>query len=296
MNDSEFDWDAIRMFLAVAEHRSLSRAAGELSISQPTLGRQITKLEDHLNLVLFERRQTGFVLTDAGMRLTEVAKEMARKAADFKRSVDLEKIHSPDLVCRITTGEWGQYFLAQHADEIVEGLDGVRLEFYADDTFWDLGRNSADIAIGNRPPKQTYLIAQKLGERGFHVYGSTEYCDRRTDVCDPASWPDQTWAGYCGTRARLKSSQLLAEILQGHSCKYAVSSSVSLLGLIKTGQAIGILPDWIGDSEDLIRVSGAPLAKNESWLSFHERLRHHPRLSRVKDRIVSVYRRRYPEE
>ncbi|MES0808358.1 LysR family transcriptional regulator [Roseibium sp. SCPC15] len=292
----DFDWDAIRIFLAVAEHQSLSSAAGELSLSQPTLGRQITRLEEQLNLRLFERRQTGFFLTDAGVRLTEVAKEMARKAADFKRSVDLQKIHSPDQVCRVTTGEWGQYFLSQHADEIVEGLGGIRLEFYADDTFWDLGRNSADIAIGNRSPKQTYLIAQKLGERGFHVYASREYCDRHANADDPESWQDQIWAGYCGNRARLKSSQLLASILQDHPCKYAVSSSVSLLQLVKNGQAMGILPDWIGDNEDLIRLSKEPLAKNQSWLSFHERLRHHPGLSRVKDRIVGIYRRRYAED
>ncbi|MES0879264.1 hypothetical protein [Roseibium sp. SCP14] len=112
---------------------------------------------------------------------------------------------------------------------------------------------------------------------------------------DLSSWPSQTWAGYCGTRARLKSSQLLAEILQGQPCKYAVNSSVSLLGLLKTGQAIGVLPDWIGDSEGLIRLSKAPLATNQSWLSFHERLRHHPRLSQIKDRIAGIYKKRYAD-
>ncbi|MCV0425690.1 MAG: LysR family transcriptional regulator [Roseibium sp.] len=295
MNDSKFDWDAIRVFLAVAELQSLSAAAKELSLSQPTVGRQIGRLEDQLNLQLFDRRQTGYRLTDGGKRLIEVAREMARGAADFERAVDLEKSELPDQVCRITLGEWGQFFLSQHASELVHGLAGVRLEFYADDDFWDLSRNSADIAVGNRPPKQSHLIAQKLGDTGFHVYASEAYCQFHPDARDQNTWPDQIWAGYCGTRARLGSSQLLNGILKTRQCRFAVNNSVSLLNLLLSGQAMGILPGWIGETQGLLRLSSVELGQSESWISFHERLRLHPALATVKDRIATLYRKRIAE-
>jgi DNA-binding transcriptional LysR family regulator len=295
MNDINFDWDAIRVFIAVAEHQSVSKAAKDLSVSQPTAGRHISRLEDKLDLQLFDRRQTGFLLTEGGRRLLEAAQTMSQGAADFQRAVDLEKVSAPDQVCRITLGEWGQHFLTRHAEEIVSGLDHIRLEFYADDVFWDLSKNAADIAIGNRAPRHAHLIAQKLGDRAFHVYASKSYCNQHRDAADPATWPTQVWVGYCGTRAHLRSSQLLQGILNNHPCRYAVNSSSSLLGILNSGQAMGILPDWIGEMENLVRLSKESLATSTSWLSFHERLRFHPKLSEVKKRVVDLYDRRFVE-
>ena len=295
MNNPSFDWDAIRVFLAVAEYQSLNQAAATLAMSQPTVGRHITRLEDQLDVQLFDRRQTGYVLTGGGRRLVKIARTMARSAADFERAVDLEKTSTVDQVCRITLGEWGQHFLSQHIHEITEGLTGVRLELYADDAFWDLSRNSADIAIGNRPPKQPHLIAQKLGEISFHVYASEAYCQEHPLVSDMTSWPDQVWAGYCGSRARLTSSQLLKQILGNQGCRYAVNNSVALSSVLKSGHAMGILPDWIAEPEGLVRLSDEPLTTSGSWISFHERLRLHPKLREVKRRIEHLYKQRFAE-
>ncbi|WP_298814420.1 LysR family transcriptional regulator [uncultured Roseibium sp.] len=295
MNDIDFDWDAIRVFLAVAENESLSRAAETLALSQPTVGRHIARLEDRLGVQLFDRRQTGYVLTEGGIRLIKVARSMARGAADFKRAVDFEKAGHVEQVCRITLGEWGQHFLSRHVPVLVEGLGNIRIELYADDTFWDLTRNSADIAVGNLPPTQSHLIAQKLGERGFYAYASSAYLRKHADAYDPASWSNQVWAGYCGARAKLRSSRLLADILDGKPSRYAVNNSRALLDILRTGEAMGILPDWIGESEDLHRLNAKPLGLGNSWMSFHERLRLHPDLAKVKNRIAALYRQRYAE-
>ncbi|WP_415717242.1 LysR family transcriptional regulator [Roseibium sp.] len=293
MDIHDLDWDDIRMFLAVAEHQSVSKAANALSVSQPTAGRHISRLENQIGLQLFDRRQSGFALTESGHRLFEAAQSMAQSAADFQRAVDLEKIGEANQVCRITLGEWGQYFLTQHADALLEGLEGVRLEFYADDVFWDLSRNAADIAVGNRAPKHAHLIAQKLGQRQFHVYASRGFLKAHPAAASPSNWKDQIWAGYCGTRAQLRSAKLLSDILEGKSPRFSVNSSVALLRVLLSDQAMGILPDWIGEEEDLVRVSDVPLATSQSWLSFHERLRFHPQLSKIKTRVADLYRHRF---
>ncbi|WJS01055.1 LysR family transcriptional regulator [Roseibium aggregatum] len=295
MNETDFDWDAVRVFLAVAENQSLSKAAQVLCLSQPTVGRHIARLEEQLDVQLFDRRQTGYELTGGGRRLIKIARSMARGAADFRRAVDLEKVGSKEQVCRITLGEWGQHYLTRHVDQITDGLDGVRIEFFADDAFWDLSRNSADIAIGNRQPKHPHLIVQKLGEIQFHVYASKDYCRKRPDAVDPSTWQEQIWAGYCGSRARLKSSQLLNAILLGKTCRYAVNNSVSLCNILNAGHAMGVLPDWIAETEGLTRLTATPLAQGESWMSFHERLRFHPMLSEVKDRVAKLFRQRFSE-
>ncbi len=53
-------------FIAVAEHRSIVKAAQLLHISQPAISTQIKLLEEELEVQLFERRQEGTILTPEG--------------------------------------------------------------------------------------------------------------------------------------------------------------------------------------------------------------------------------------
>ncbi|NMA38122.1 MAG: LysR family transcriptional regulator [Papillibacter sp.] len=56
----------ILMFLAVAEHHSLSDAAKSVFVSQPSLSKTIKKLESNLGVKLFERNAEGISLTREG--------------------------------------------------------------------------------------------------------------------------------------------------------------------------------------------------------------------------------------
>ncbi len=75
------DWSLIQAFLAVAETGSLSAAARQLGITQPTVGRQIQTLEADLGLSLFKRQARGMKLTEQGETLLTHARNM-REAAE----------------------------------------------------------------------------------------------------------------------------------------------------------------------------------------------------------------------
>lgn len=57
---------ALVAFEASARHQSFTRAAGELSLTQGAVCRQIAGLEDFLGVELFRRSRRGVVLTEAG--------------------------------------------------------------------------------------------------------------------------------------------------------------------------------------------------------------------------------------
>lgn len=62
----DLDLRLVRYFTVVAEHLNFARAAAELHVAQPSLSRQIQRLEDALGVRLLERTPQGSRLTAAG--------------------------------------------------------------------------------------------------------------------------------------------------------------------------------------------------------------------------------------
>lgn len=59
----------LHIFCAVAQADSLTRAAKQLGLAQPTLSQQLSKLEEGVGVRLFDRTLNGMTLTDAGRSL-----------------------------------------------------------------------------------------------------------------------------------------------------------------------------------------------------------------------------------
>lgn len=70
----------LRYFLTVAQEENITRAAEILHITQPTLSRQLTQLEEEFGKQLFERGKRKIVLTEAGMLLRRRARELVELA------------------------------------------------------------------------------------------------------------------------------------------------------------------------------------------------------------------------
>ena len=75
----------MRAFVAVAKHRSFTRAAQELLITQPAISQQIRVLEADLGTALFRREPHAIDLTDAGVALLPDAEEILR-SVDYART------------------------------------------------------------------------------------------------------------------------------------------------------------------------------------------------------------------
>ena len=65
-NPEWLNYHHLRHFWMIARHRSMTRAAAKLKISQSTLSEQLAELEDWLGQPLFDRRGRELHLTDAG--------------------------------------------------------------------------------------------------------------------------------------------------------------------------------------------------------------------------------------
>jgi DNA-binding transcriptional LysR family regulator len=77
----DLDLRLVGYFVAVAEHRHFGRAAASLRVAQPSLSRQIRRLEQQMGVRLFDRTPQSTRLTEAGEVFLPRAKSLMRSAA-----------------------------------------------------------------------------------------------------------------------------------------------------------------------------------------------------------------------
>ena len=78
----------LEYIVAVSETRSFFRAADRCHVTQPTLSQQIKKLEDLLNVVIFDRARKPIEVTPAGVAVVAQARRVLAEAASMKRLIE----------------------------------------------------------------------------------------------------------------------------------------------------------------------------------------------------------------
>ena len=182
-------WDDVRFFLAIQRAGSLSAAAGPLNVTQPTCGRRLAALEASLGLRLFDRTPEGLRITTEGQSLLEAATQMEQGAQDFALRATVTDRDLEGVVRIATTELFACSFLTLALQQVREKHPGIRLELVLSNSETDLLRREADIAVRFGPeasrPKPETLVARRLGDEPFLLYGTDAYLRRRGAPVDP---------------------------------------------------------------------------------------------------------------
>lgn len=81
------DLSALRIFLAVAEERSFSRAAAKVHRTQPAVSQAVKRIEEDLGEQLFDRSSKNGTLTDAGRVLQNYGQRLIRLAEETESAM-----------------------------------------------------------------------------------------------------------------------------------------------------------------------------------------------------------------
>lgn len=171
-------WDHYRSFLSVVRRGSLSAAARELRLTQPTLGRHIAALERDTDGKLFTRSQSGLRPTEAALALVPHAEAMAAAAEALQRAASGEAKTARGVV-RITASEIvGVEILPPILTTFRETHPEIDIELSLSNLNQDLLRREADIAVRMAKPVQKALIARKIGEIEIALFAHRRYLAR----------------------------------------------------------------------------------------------------------------------
>ncbi len=178
MTTLEPNWDFYRTFLAVLHHGSLSAAARDMGLTQPTIGRHIDALEEAIGTELFTRSQQGLLPTDAALALKPYAETLASTAAALLRAATGSR-DSVNGTVRISASEViGVEVLPPILAELQAMHPGLTIELSASDSVEDLLQREADIAVRMVAPAQDALLARHIGAISLGFFAHRNYLER----------------------------------------------------------------------------------------------------------------------
>lgn len=166
----------LKIFIAVCEHGSTTRAAEALYIVQPTVSHAISELERYYKAKLFDRINQRLILTDVGRALLVKAKEIIAGFDEFE-SLATSSGQSP----RVRIGAsltMGQTLIPRFLKQVErEGLiiEPVVLIRQASVIEEELCEGNLDFAVIGGHVVSPYLSAEPLHEDRFLAVVNSEY-------------------------------------------------------------------------------------------------------------------------
>jgi DNA-binding transcriptional LysR family regulator len=285
-----FDWNDLRHFLAFARNGSTLAAAKALGVSQSTVHRRLTELEERLGRRLLRRGVTGYRLTELGEELRPLAEQVEGAVAAFERhsaSWNKELTGALRVTCPTTVAD--RLLKTPLIDAFHARYPGLRLEFVLSDQFLDLSKGKADLAIRVGDSGDKALVGRKLAAARWAVYASRSYVERHGRPERPEDIEhhfvvalDDAIASYPAARW-LRSIAPLAPIAARSDSWPAVISTV------KSGAGLAPLPIAVGDREsELVRViNDIPELAGNYYLLAHRDLHRTPRVRAFFDFVAS---------
>ncbi|MDX1785086.1 MAG: LysR family transcriptional regulator [Roseovarius sp.] len=286
-----FDWNQVRAFLATVELGSLSAAARALGLAQPTLGRQVSGLEEALGIVLFERRGRTLVLTASGRDLLDHVRAMGDAATQISLTASG---HSQTIAgqVRISASDVvAAHLLPPILDSLRSDAPGLEIDIVATNAISDLRRREADIAIRHARPDQPDLIARLLRDSWAGLYASRRYIERHGTPTRPQDLNDAAFVGFDADHSRLLTGlNELGLSLSRSNIKLASQSGVVAWEMVRQGLGIGVMMHDIADPcPEIIRLlPDLPVIPVPIWLTTHRELHTSRRIRLVFDHLAAA--------
>ncbi len=280
-----FDWNRARAFLVTAEEGSLSAAARALDMTQPTLGRQVTALEQELGVALFERAGRGLELTPSGLDLLEHVRAMGDAANQLSLTASGQSTSIEGSICITATEVMAGFTLPPIIQKLRKVEPGVEVELIASNSTSDLKRREADIALRAFRPTQPDLVARRMADVCASLYAAPAYLKRIGNPQSPDDLNEAEFLGFDRSDRLMLALNEMGFSLTRRNFPVVTEHHLVQWELVKQGIGIGIMPDDVGDAEPKVRrvLPDMEPYRGEIWLVAHRELKTSRRVRFVFD-------------
>ncbi|HVZ44735.1 MAG TPA: LysR family transcriptional regulator [Ramlibacter sp.] len=273
----------LKVFEAVARHRSFSRAADELHLTQPAVSAQVRKLEEHAGMHLFEQLGKKIHLTPAGAQMLQSSREIIQKFKEAEEAMAQYKGVSGGRL-NVSVISAGDYFFPRLLVEFARRHTGVTLNFGVcnrEELLAELDANQTDLAIMVRPPVDADMLAEPFAPHPYVIVAAPDHPlvgRRKIPVSRLASEPfivrekgSDTWNSMVEAFGeRIEQLNMAMRIKSMETVKQAVIAGMGISFL----SAHTVSREKHSGALAVLDVQGFPLMLN--WYVVHRRTKRLP--------------------
>jgi DNA-binding transcriptional LysR family regulator len=279
------EWDDLRYFLAVARSGSLIAAGRTLNTSAATVARRVDALESRLGARLFDRKQTGYALTESGEAIRLKAEEAEEAMLSVEREALGRDLRASGKVRVAASDDIAANLIAPHLPGFRRSYPGIAVELVAQMNLVNLTRREADIAIRGARPTTGDLVIRRAGSWGFGLYASKCYVDAHKLEPGGQDFSKVEIITWTEEWAHLRGGPWLAE--HAPTAKVALASDSRRVhhNACKAGMGLAVLPCFLADRDpDLVRLlPPEAVVSLDLWLVVHRDLLRTARVRAVMD-------------
>ena len=282
------NWALLQSFAAVVDSGSLSAAAREFNLSQPTLSRHITELEKNIGQRLFYRTTKGLLLTPEGEYLAKHVAKMNNVAHNL--SLQLAETESITGTVRITASQIvATYILPNILTDMHEVEPNIEVEVVASDRTDNLLRREADIAIRMYRPTQDDVITKKVGEFELGMFAANSYIEQNGTPSSMRELLDHNFIGYDRSPLIIDGFKRMGINISRNFFSFRSDDQVVCWQMVLAGLGIGFNQREIGMAERQVTLidAGAKIESLPIWLTAHNELQSSSRVRFVYDFLAS---------
>lgn len=284
-----FDWNQARAFLATAETGTLSAAARQLGLTQPTLSRQVAALEETLGVLLFDRVGRSLAITPVGLDLLDQFRAMGQAADRIALAASGQSQEIEGLVTVTTSDSFAAYVLPSVLRRLRQIAPLVDIEIIASNEVRDLTRREADIAIRHLRPEQPDLVARLVRTDTARLYAAPAYMEMIGRPETPDDLARAEFIGFAPVDRLILSLNSLGLSLTRRQFRLVTDNGVVAGELIRQGFGIGAMPQGfariLGVTDVLPGLPGLPVP---FWLVTHRELHTSRRIRLVFDLLAEA--------
>ena len=285
------DWDQYRYFLAVAQTGSLSAAARELGVSQPTVSRRISLLEQRLEAALFQQKHSGMALTDVGREVLAPAEAIAAAATELRHKADRHERSPAGSVSLSAPGSLMDAWLSDKLREFRDLYPEITVECLVHDLPPDLARGDCDISLQvGRPTLPSIAVGSRVCEVSFGLFASRDYTEK---YGKPQIQAELSGHGYIEATGHLAKAVQVVEFHRWMASGTPVLKTNCTRTYLKLGQSghglICIDTITARSIPDLVRVVEDEFERRrELWLLTHPALKNSKRVRVLLDYLKTA--------
>lgn len=276
----EAQWDLYRTFEAVARLGTLTAAAKALGLSQSTVSRHLSRLEEEAGSPLL-LRESPIQLTQRGQSLLAAVEPMVEAALSAASALS-DTLELRGEITLTTVGEVLRWVLAPHFSQFFQAYPHLRLRVLSDNRLNSLAAGEADVAIRLSRPQRGELVARKLRTETFAYYAAASVI----------LTPEMPWLGLTGSLAMIPEQRHAARVFASRGPRLLVEDVESLGLAVQAGLGVAILPLQLARRLDgLVEVQGAeigaldlgPIPSRDFWLVVHQSKQRLPKVRVVME-------------